>query len=51
MAALEERLRMGGVRQIYLVTHTDGPAAAFYTATGFRISSRMALMTRQVDAR
>ena len=49
LAALEEQLQKGGVRQIYLLTHRDGPAEAFYAANGFRTSERMALMTRRVE--
>ena len=49
LTGLEERLRKGGVRQIYLLTRRDGPAEAFYAANGFRTSGRMALMTRQVE--
>ena len=45
---LEYRLKQSGVEHVYLLTRRNGPAEAFYAASGFRTSERTALMARNL---
>ena len=49
MHKLEQALSGNGYGHVYLLTHRDGPAEAFYAKRGYRTSKRTVVMSRRLE--